>query len=265
MLFEERQIGILDIFGFEDLGSKNSFEQFCINFANEQLQDFFNTHIFSLEQQEYKSDGIKWLDVSYDSNQDCIKLFIKRPRCLFSLIDEESSLATGNNKNLLDKFDDLGQSKLPQSRCYLWRPEKSDRNSFGIKHYAGVVTYTISEFREKNLEKTNDLLKFMRYNTKFFFIKDLCCQSPLGITGWKMLRNFWLANMALLKLARHKPKADEDSVRTTRAKTLSHAKFLIHSRSDSFDVNYLVAESSNPLHPERLSQQPYPGSIDRLL
>ena len=146
-ILQERQIGILDIFGFEDIGSKNSFEQFCINFANEQLQFYFNDNIFNLEQKEYKSDGIDWVEIDYVNNKPCIDLFMKRPFCLFALIDEESSLYNGTNAKLLDKFEQLGNSKLPQSSYFKWRPIKSDPLSFGIKHYAGDVRYNISEFR----------------------------------------------------------------------------------------------------------------------
>ena len=194
----------MDIFGFEDIGQKNSFEQFCINFANEQLQFYFNEHIFNLEQNEYKSDGIHWIDVGYVNNKRCIDLFAKRPFCLFGLLDEESTIFNGTNQKLLEKFEDLGKSKLPQSDYFKWRPVKQDTMSFGIKHYAGEVYYNISEFREKNLEKTTDLLKYMKYQTKMFFLKDLCCQSPVGIAGWRTLRNFLMAFAKFRLIAKKK-------------------------------------------------------------
>lgn len=70
-------IGVLDIFGFEDY-ENNSFEQFCINFANERLQHYFNQHIFKLEQEEYRMEGISWHNIDYIDNSCCINLISKK-------------------------------------------------------------------------------------------------------------------------------------------------------------------------------------------
>ncbi|KAK2087629.1 Unconventional myosin-IXb [Saguinus oedipus] len=85
-------IGVLDIFGFEDF-ERNSFEQFCINYANEQLQYYFNQHIFKLEQEEYQGEGITWHNIGYTDNVGCIHLISKKPTGLFYLLDEESNEA----------------------------------------------------------------------------------------------------------------------------------------------------------------------------
>jgi myosin heavy subunit len=71
-----RSISILDIYGFESF-NKNSFEQFCINYANERLQQHFNRHLFKLEQEEYIQDGIDWTRVDFEDNQECLSLFEK--------------------------------------------------------------------------------------------------------------------------------------------------------------------------------------------
>uniref|UniRef100_A0A8C9FKP3 Myosin IXA n=1 Tax=Pavo cristatus TaxID=9049 RepID=A0A8C9FKP3_PAVCR len=81
-------IGVLDIFGFEDY-ENNSFEQFCINFANERLQHYFNQHIFKLEQEEYRAEGISWHNIDYIDNSGCINLISKKPTGLLHLLDEE--------------------------------------------------------------------------------------------------------------------------------------------------------------------------------
>uniref|UniRef100_A0A452YH72 Myosin motor domain-containing protein n=1 Tax=Aegilops tauschii subsp. strangulata TaxID=200361 RepID=A0A452YH72_AEGTS len=78
-----RSISILDIYGFESF-DKNSFEQFCINYANERLQQHFNRHLFKLEQEEYVEDGIDWAKVEFEDNQDCLNLFEKVWTCTFS-------------------------------------------------------------------------------------------------------------------------------------------------------------------------------------
>ena len=84
-----RSIGVLDIFGFEDF-AHNSYEQFCINFANEKLQKYFNHHIFKLEQDEYFAEGIEWRNVHYVDNSACLELIAGKPTGLLNLIDEES-------------------------------------------------------------------------------------------------------------------------------------------------------------------------------
>uniref|UniRef100_A0A6Q2X1T6 Myosin IXA n=1 Tax=Esox lucius TaxID=8010 RepID=A0A6Q2X1T6_ESOLU len=85
-------IGVLDIFGFEDY-ENNSFEQFCINFANERLQHYFNQHIFKLEQEEYRAEGISWHNIDYIDNTACINLISKKPTALLHLLDEECKYA----------------------------------------------------------------------------------------------------------------------------------------------------------------------------
>ncbi|KTG40962.1 hypothetical protein cypCar_00030410, partial [Cyprinus carpio] len=86
--FQILSIGVLDIFGFEDY-ENNSFEQFCINFANERLQHYFNQHIFKLEQEEYRSEDIAWHNIDYIDNTGCINLISKKPTALLHLLDEE--------------------------------------------------------------------------------------------------------------------------------------------------------------------------------
>ena len=81
-------IGVLDIFGFEDFGV-NSFEQFCINYANETLHHYFNQHIFRFEQELYQREGIVWKNIEFIDNTACIELFARKPTGLLQLLDEE--------------------------------------------------------------------------------------------------------------------------------------------------------------------------------
>jgi len=139
---EPLSIGVLDIFGFENF-RRNSFEQLCINIANEQIQFFFNQHIFSWEQEEYKAEGIDISHVEYIDNRPVLDMFLAKPLGLLALLDEESRFPGASAASLIEKF----QQNVKTSD-YI-RP-KSDQCIFSIRHYAGKVTYDASLFLEKN-------------------------------------------------------------------------------------------------------------------
>ncbi|KAM6174689.1 myosin-IIIb [Erethizon dorsatum] len=135
-------VGILDIFGFENF-QRNSFEQLCINIANEQIQYYFNQHVFALEQMEYQNEGINAIPVEYEDNRPLLDMFLQKPLGLLALLDEESRFPQATDHTLVDKFED-------NLRCkYFWRP-KGVELCFGIQHYAGKVLYDASGVLEKN-------------------------------------------------------------------------------------------------------------------
>lgn len=136
-----RSISILDIYGFESF-DRNSFEQFCINYANERLQQHFNRHLFKLEQEEYIQDGIDWAKVDFDDNQDCLNLFEKKPLGLLSLLDEESTFPNGTDLTFANKL----KQHLSSNPSF-----RGDRGkAFSVSHFAGEVTYDTAGFLEKN-------------------------------------------------------------------------------------------------------------------
>ena len=94
-------IGVLDIFGFENF-AHNSFEQLCINTANEQLHHFFNQHIFAWELEEYKKEGIAATDITFEDNKDKITLLLGRPIGVFSILDEQAKLGRSTDKSYLE-------------------------------------------------------------------------------------------------------------------------------------------------------------------
>jgi myosin-5 len=121
---------------------KNSFEQFCINYANERLQQHFNRHLFKLEQEEYIQDGIDWTRVDFEDNQNCLSLFEKKPLGLLSLLDEESTFPNGTDLTLANKL----KQHLQSNSCF-----RGDKGKlFTVVHYAGEVTYETTGFLEKN-------------------------------------------------------------------------------------------------------------------
>ncbi|XP_069672444.1 myosin-IIIb-like isoform X3 [Periplaneta americana] len=139
---EPLAIGLLDIFGFENF-PRNSFEQLCINIANEQIQYYFNQHIFTWEQQEYMAEGIPVDLVEFSDNRPVLDMLLSRPMGLLALLDEESRFPRSTDRSLIEKFHNNVKSK------FYVRP-KSDALCFAIHHYAGRVVYQAESFMEKN-------------------------------------------------------------------------------------------------------------------
>ncbi|CAL8309973.1 unnamed protein product [Lota lota] len=137
-------IGLLDIFGFENF-VKNSFEQLCINFANEQLQQFFVRHVFKLEQEEYGREGVVWTHIEYNDNQRTLNVLASKPLNVLALIDEESSFPKGTDATMMQKVN------KEHGKGDVYIPPKNDyEKQFGIRHFAGVVFYDSQGFLEKN-------------------------------------------------------------------------------------------------------------------
>ncbi|XP_059514342.1 unconventional myosin-IXa isoform X7 [Myotis daubentonii] len=182
-------IGVLDIFGFEDY-ENNSFEQFCINFANERLQHYFNQHIFKLEQEEYRAEGISWHNIDYIDNTCCINLISKKPTGLLHLLDEESNFPQATNQTLLDKF-----KHQHEENSYIEFPAVMEP-AFTIKHYAGKVKYGVKDFREKNTDHMRpDIVALLR-SSKNAFISGMIGIDPVSVFRWAVLRAFFRAMVA---------------------------------------------------------------------
>ncbi|KAH3682256.1 hypothetical protein WICPIJ_006766 [Wickerhamomyces pijperi] len=144
-------IGVLDIYGFEHF-EKNSFEQFCINYANEKLQQEFNQHVFKLEQEEYIAEKIEWSFIEFSDNQPCIDLIEKRLGIL-SLLDEESRLPAGNDESWVTKlYENL--DKPPTNKVF--KKPRFGQTKFIVSHYALDVSYDIDGFIEKNRDTVSD-------------------------------------------------------------------------------------------------------------
>lgn len=139
-------IGILDIFGFENF-PKNSFEQLCINIANEQIQYYFNQHIFAWELQEYEAEGVEGVEVDFEDNRPVLDMFLMKPMGLLALLDEESLFPKGTDQSLTAKFHQ-------NIRCPAYiKPRAEQSLSFTIEHYAGKVEYQTVGFLEKNRDR----------------------------------------------------------------------------------------------------------------
>uniref|UniRef100_A0A672HNQ1 Myosin, heavy chain b n=1 Tax=Salarias fasciatus TaxID=181472 RepID=A0A672HNQ1_SALFA len=147
-------IGVLDIAGFE-IFDFNSLEQLCINFTNEKLQQFFNHHMFVLEQEEYKKEGIDWEFIDFGMDlAACIEL-IEKPMGIFSILEEECMFPKASDTTFKNKLHDqhLGKTKAFEKP----KPGKGKAEAhFALVHYAGTVDYNITGWLDKNKDPLND-------------------------------------------------------------------------------------------------------------
>uniref|UniRef100_A0A8C7NP98 Myosin VIIA n=1 Tax=Oncorhynchus mykiss TaxID=8022 RepID=A0A8C7NP98_ONCMY len=162
-----RSIGLLDIFGFENF-IVNSFEQLCINFANENLQQFFVRHVFKLEQEEYNLEDINWQHIEFTDNQDALDMIGNKPMNIISLIDEESKFPKGTESTMLYKLN--SQHKLNTN---YHPPKNTYETQFGIQHFAGVVHYETRGFLEKNRDSLHTDIIQLVHSSKNKFIKQI--------------------------------------------------------------------------------------------
>uniref|UniRef100_A0AAY4EQW5 Myosin VC n=1 Tax=Denticeps clupeoides TaxID=299321 RepID=A0AAY4EQW5_9TELE len=157
-------IGVLDIYGFETF-DVNSFEQFCINYANEKLQQQFNLHVFKLEQEEYMKEDIPWTLIDFYDNQPVIDL-IEAKMGVLDLLDEECLFPQGTDHNWLQKlYNYLGENPMFE------KPRLSSE-AFVIQHFADKVEYQCKGFLEKNrdtlYEELVDILRASKVYSNFF-------------------------------------------------------------------------------------------------
>ncbi|XP_041004657.1 myosin-17-like isoform X1 [Juglans microcarpa x Juglans regia] len=136
-------IGVLDIYGFESF-KQNSFEQFCINFTNEKLQQHFNQHVFKMEQEEYTKEEINWSYIEFVDNQDVLDLIEKKPGGIIALLDEACMFPKSTHETFAQKL----YQTFKNNKRFI-KPKLS-RTSFTISHYAGEVNYLADLFLDKN-------------------------------------------------------------------------------------------------------------------
>uniref|UniRef100_A0A803SNX5 Myosin VC n=1 Tax=Anolis carolinensis TaxID=28377 RepID=A0A803SNX5_ANOCA len=168
-------IGVLDIYGFETF-DMNSFEQFCINYANEKLQQQFNLHVFKLEQEEYMKENIPWTLIDFYDNQPVIDL-IEAKMGILDLLDEECLLPQGTDENWLQKLYNNFINKNP-----LFEKPRMSNSSFIIQHFADKVEYKSEGFLEKNRDTVyEDLIEILK-NSKFQLCANFFQDNPIPIS-----------------------------------------------------------------------------------
>uniref|UniRef100_A0A8C2HP50 non-specific serine/threonine protein kinase n=1 Tax=Cyprinus carpio TaxID=7962 RepID=A0A8C2HP50_CYPCA len=206
-------IGILDIFGFENF-KRNSFEQLCINIANEQIQFYFNQHIFAWEQDEYLNEDVDARVIEYEDNRPLLDLFLQKPMGMLALLDEESRFPQATDQTLVEKFEDNLKSKN------FWRPKRVDLG-FGIHHYAGKVIYNASGFLAKNRDALPADIVLLLRSSENELIRKLVTH-PLTKTGLL----FTLSNIINI--------------------IFQHAKFFVFAKAESTgDTTHHPRETTN--------------------
>ncbi|KAL0276825.1 UNVERIFIED_CONTAM: hypothetical protein PYX00_004309 [Menopon gallinae] len=183
---ENRFIGVLDIYGFETF-EINSFEQFCINYANEKLQQQFNQHVFKLEQEEYLKEEIEWKFIDFYDNQPCIDL-IESKLGILDLLDEECRMPKGSDQSWAEKL---------YSTCSKYKHFSRPRfgtTSYVIQHFADSVEYQVDAFLDKNRDSVieeqinvlknsqNDLVQKLFSDGKSRLLNPTPSQTKLKIT-----------------------------------------------------------------------------------
>lgn len=177
-------IGLLDIAGFEYF-PVNSFEQFCINYCNEKLQQFFNERILKEEQFIYEKEGLGLSKISYSDNKDCIELIEAKNVGLFDMLDEESKLPTPSHTHFTAgvhaKYPRHFRLDVPRKSKLKSHREIRDDQGFLIRHFAGGVVYTTTQFIEKNNDSLHSSLAFLIQECKNKFIQNLFASESAAV------------------------------------------------------------------------------------
>jgi len=167
-------IGVLDIYGFE-IFEVNSFEQFCINYCNEKLQQLFIELTLKAEQEEYRKEGIQWEDVKYFDNAIICNMIDAPQKGMIAILDEEC-LRPGktSDQTFLEKMNEVFKEHKHYESAETNRKDKSlERDVFRIKHYAGDVTYRVTSFLDKNTDSLFKDLKSVGYNSSNPIAKEI--------------------------------------------------------------------------------------------
>lgn len=181
-------IGILDIFGFEIL-NVNSFEQLCINFTNERLQQQFNEHVFVSEQAMYAQEGLEWSNINFRDNQPIIDVIssTKKPMGLLLVLEEHGLLnRKPDDIALLNGFNQVheappavGKAAKAAAATALYSKSRFGNDSFVLRHFAGEVTYTVDGFLSKNNDALQeDLMKLLKCSASDFLIDMAQIERP---------------------------------------------------------------------------------------
>ncbi|RHZ34840.1 hypothetical protein DYB37_009606, partial [Aphanomyces astaci] len=162
-------IGVLDIFGFESF-DVNSFEQLCINYANERLQHHFIDFVMTQEQGRYQSEGIPWTLLELPMNDGCLEVLEARPTGVLALLDEECNVPKGSDAGFVRKL-----YQIYHNHAHFQASKRDQVNrAFVVVHYAGAVRYTADGFCEKNRDKPHQAMLDLLASSGNPFVRVMC-------------------------------------------------------------------------------------------
>merc|ERR1711963_1166133 len=168
-------VAVLDIAGFE-MFEYNGFEQISINFVNEKLQQFFNHHMFVVEQEEYVTEGIDWVIVDFGMDLAACIIMFEKPMGVWAILEEESNFPKATDKTFEDK---IKAGHLGKSPPFAKPQSKTDKNAhFAIIHYAGIVSYNVTGWLEKNKDPVNDTVVEILKNSSDALLVSLWADHP---------------------------------------------------------------------------------------
>nr|XP_023020766.1 unconventional myosin-IXa-like [Leptinotarsa decemlineata] len=244
-------IGVLDIFGFEDFGLNNSFEQLCINYANEHLQYYFNQHVFKYEQEEYRKESIRWTNIDFMDNTGCLQLIEGKPNGLIFLLDDQCNFPGATNETLLQKFNTVHKDNK-----FYQKPQKKE-GAFIIVHYAGKVKYQVTDMREKNLDLMRQDIVGVLKNSSMAFVRELVGADPVAVFRWAIVRAFFRAYFAFHESGRKQRQGRVDGNRNNIQQRYSrnHApnENLISKQRSAMPFSRIGRNSDNESSNNRLS------------
>ncbi|KAF7241516.1 Unconventional myosin-Vc [Varanus komodoensis] len=217
-------IGVLDIYGFETF-DMNSFEQFCINYANEKLQQQFNLHVFKLEQEEYMKENIPWTLIDFYDNQPVIDL-IEAKMGILELLDEECLLPQGTDENWLQKLYNNFLNKNP-----LFEKPRMSNSSFIVQHFADKVEYKSEGFLEKNRDTVYEVLTEILKTSKFQLCANFFQDSPGPVSPF--------SSMIKVKSAKVVIKSPNKQFRTTVGNKFRNSLYLLMETLNATTPHYV--------------------------
>ncbi|XP_036399627.1 unconventional myosin-Vc isoform X2 [Megalops cyprinoides] len=216
-------IGVLDIYGFETF-EVNSFEQFCINYANEKLQQQFNLHVFKLEQEEYMKEDIPWTLIDFYDNQPVIDL-IEAKMGILDLLDEECLFPQGTDQNWLQK---LYNNYLDKNT--LFEKPRMSNQAFVIQHFADKVEYQCKGFLEKNRDTMYEELVDIMRDSKFLLLANFFQEEELTPSLTKGIK---------VRPARPGPKPTNKQLKTTVGNKFRSSLYLLMETLNATTPHYV--------------------------
>ncbi|CAK1542108.1 unnamed protein product [Leptosia nina] len=202
---------LFDWIVMQDFGPNNSFEQLCINYANEHLQYYFNQHVFKYEQEEYRREGIRWTDIGFSDNTGCLQLIEGKPGGLLCLLDDQCNFPWATNETLLQKFN-----SVHEENSFYEKPTRREP-AFVVKHYAGRVKYQATAMREKNLDLMRQDIVSVLKNSSLAFVRELVGVDPVAVFRWAIVRAFFRGYFAFMEAgSRHRVNRVDGASRVPR-------------------------------------------------